>query len=413
MERKEGIRIMASWYDDISPAWKNDIDFLRTIHELSGLPIALWMSGNPSAASWTSCPDSAHPCLTDEALRRQIEGSCSQKGTGLLLSEDWFYYGVAPIGTFSLAIGPAILWSLSEEQLQPIRESCGLDADFPIKKVEPTVMKRYLRLIHIHFLGTALSDEEIAFWDNALEGWHTVGALEEYQLDQSENEREHQIGMEFENALLQAVKDGDPDRLNTLLTGPTPDFREIGEFSDDQKKEIEYLVVSVITLLTRAAIAGGVQTELAYQFGDVFLKRLSKAVQKGEPVLGLSHCAMLEFTELVRRAKEEKSSLTYVDACKAYIEKNLRKNLQVGEIAPAIGVSRTYLSRLFRQAEGITVQQYIQKEKCRHAAQMLRYSDYPISQIAQYYGFSTQSYFGACFQTWFGMTPNAYRKANH
>jgi AraC-like DNA-binding protein len=119
---------------------------------------------------------------------------------------------------------------------------------------------------------------------------------------------------------------------------------------------------------------------------------------------------MLEFTELVRRAKEEKSSLTYVDACKAYIEKNLRKNLQVGDIAPAIGLSRTYLSRLFHQAEGITVQQYIQKEKCRHAAQMLQYTDYSISQIAQYFGFSSQSYFGTCFQTWYGMTPNAYRK---
>ncbi|MBQ2577136.1 MAG: helix-turn-helix transcriptional regulator, partial [Lachnospiraceae bacterium] len=42
-----------------------------------------------------------------------------------------------------------------------------------------------------------------------------------------------------------------------------------------------------------------------------------------------------------------------------HIEKNLRKSLQVGDIAPTIGLSRTYLSRLFHQAEGITVQQYI------------------------------------------------------
>ena len=59
------------------------------------------------------------------------------------------------------------------------------------------------------------------------------------------------------------------------------------------------------------------------------------------------------------------------------------------------------------------MQQYIQKEKCRHAAQMLQYSDYSIAQIAQYFGFSSQSYFGSCFQAWYGMTPNAYRKENH
>ena len=96
---------------------------------------------------------------------------------------------------------------------------------------------------------------------------------------------------------------------------------------------------------------------------------------------------------------------------KEYIEKNLRKDLKVGDIAPAIGVNRTYLSRLFHQEEGITVQQYVQKEKCRHAAQMLQYSDHTIAQIALYLGFSSQSYFGACFQTWYGMTPNAYRRA--
>ena len=78
----------------------------------------------------------------------------------------------------------------------------------------------------------------------------------------------------------------------------------------------------------------------------------------------------------------------------------------------AIGLGRTHLSRLFHQSEGVTVQQYIQREKCRHAARILQYSDYTISQIAQYFGFSSQSYFGACFQTWYGMTPNAYRKAN-
>ena len=153
--------------------------------------------------------------------------------------------------------------------------------------------------------------------------------------------------------------------------------------------------------------------ESAPELGDVYLKRLEKAALRKEPFLGLSYNAMLEFTELVKRSREEKSSLSYVDACKEYIEKNLRKNLQVGDIAPAIGLSRTYLSRLFHQAEGITVQQYIQKERCRHAAQMLQYSDYSISQIAQYFGFSSQSYFGSCFQTWYGITPNAYRKANH
>ena len=213
--------------------------------------------------------------------------------------------------------------------------------------------------------------------------------------------------------LLHLVESGDTEALQKMLDGPAPDYAQITSFSAQEEKAGEYLVVSVITLMTRAAVTGGASLEAAHELGDVYLKRLGQAVLNGESFLGLSYNAMLEFTELVKRAKEARSGLSYVDACKEYIEKNLRKNLQVGDIAPAIGLSRTYLSRLFHQAEGITVQQYIQKEKCRHAAQMLQYTDYSISQIAQYFGFSSQSYFGACFQTWYGMTPNAYRKANH
>ena len=111
--------------------------------------------------------------------------------------------------------------------------------------------------------------------------------------------------------------------------------------------------------------------ETAHELGAVYLNRLGKAVSRGESIFGLPYGAMLEFSELVRRSKEEKSMLSYVEACKRYIEKNFRKRLEVSEIAPAIGISRTYLSRLFRQSEGITIQQYIQKVKCRHAAQML------------------------------------------
>ncbi|MBR4132513.1 MAG: helix-turn-helix transcriptional regulator, partial [Oscillospiraceae bacterium] len=326
---------------------------------------------------------------------------------------DQVFYGVMPVGVFSLAIGPVAVWTASEPFLQTYASDHALTKPIPIPKKDLGYLTRLMKLMALHFTGSTIPREEIAVANEVLDTWQSAGALEEYQLDQSENDRELRKGVDYENALLRAVQKGDTAALRSLLSGPTPDYAEIGKISDEQNKANEYLVVSVITLLTRAAVAGGAGVEASYELGDVYLKRLSKAMIRREPFLALSYQAMVEFAELVRRSKEEKSSLSYVDACKEYIEKNLRKDLQVGDIAPAIGLSRTYLSRLFHQEEGITVQQYIQKEKCRHAAQMLRYSDYSISQIAQYFGFSSQSYFGSCFQTWYGMTPNAYRKENH
>ena len=405
--------MISSRYEGLPEAWKNDIRFLQTVSDLSGLSVAVWRTGKAAEEiCWTSSPSGEHPCFSHEPLRIALEGYCRADRPALFFENDLAVYGIMPIGSFSLAIGPSFIWSASEAYLQDYARSHAVRNAFSIPRADLGVMGRYMELVYLHFNGSSLPRETISVTANILENWQRAGDLEQYQLEQSENDRSYELGAEFEKNLMRIVENGESDSLKSLLSGPTPDYAEISSLSPEEEKTSEYLVVSIITLLTRAAVAGGASLEAAHELGDVYLKRLSKAVLNHEPFLGLSYNAMLEFTELVRRAKEEKSGLSYVDACKEYIEKNLRKNLQVGDIAPAIGLSRPYLSRLFHQAEGITVQQYIQKEKCRHAAQMLQYTDYSISQIAQYFGFSSQSYFGSCFQSWYGMTPNAYRKAN-
>lgn len=351
---------MSSSRDEISAAWKNDIRFLQLLSELSGLPVALWLTGKPiTEVRWTSCEGGAHPCFTHEALRTSLEEYCRSERPSLFFEDDQVIYAIMPIGSFSLVLGPSVIWSASESFLQSYAREHGLKAVLPMPRKEIDELSRYMELVSLHFTGAALPREQIPVTTRLLENWKSENDLEEYLLEQSENDRSHQAGADYENRLLRLVEQGDTAALKALLSGPTPDYSKIGTLSREQSKQYEYLVVSVITLLTRAAVAGGVGLDAAHELGDVYLKRLAKAVLNHEPFLGLSYNAMLEFTELVRRAKEEKSGLSYVDACKEYIEKNLRKNLQVGDIAPAIGLSRPYLSRLFHQAEGITVQQYI------------------------------------------------------
>ncbi|MBR0162461.1 MAG: helix-turn-helix transcriptional regulator [Oscillospiraceae bacterium] len=384
---------------------KNDIGFLQILSDLSGIPVVLWLTERVDEYAWAS-GTSSHPCLNDGELRAALERH-TRKGTpNIYFADEQAFYGVIPIGPFSLAIGPAAIGTASGSGL---RKS---DADMVLAKTDLATLTQYMKLAYCHFTGTPAAQEEFPLSVDVLEQWQSGSDLESYQLNQSENERTYQIGADFEKALLQAVKGGDIEALKSLLSSSAPASEEIMELTLPQSKESEYMAVSTITLLTRAAIAGGAAMETAHELGAVYLNRVGKAASRGESVFGLSYGAMIEFTELVRRSKEEKSALSYVEACKQYIEKHFRRKLEVSEIAPAIGISRTYLSRLFRETEGITIQQYIQKVKCRHAAQMLQYSTHSISQIAQYNGFSSQSYFGSCFLAWYGMSPLAYRKAN-
>lgn len=398
---------MASWQEGLSQAWKNDISFLQLVSDLSGMAIALWVSGDgETGARWASCPCEVHPCFASPALRTTLEEHCRGGMPSIYLENNLVFYGVMPIGAFALAIGPATFLSVPGDSIRT--DSAGLQ---PVARADLDTVARYMKLIYHHFMGTAVCCEEIPVTAEMLENWQPAGALEEYQLDQSEHDRDHRSGRHYEKELLRAVEQGDTDLLKELMNRPAPRFDQIGALSEAKSKENEYLAVSLITLVTRAAVAGGAPAETAHELGDVYLKRLGKAVLRGESPTFLSFSAILAFTEMVRRARAEKSERSCVEACKAYIEKHLRHSLEVSEIAPAIGISRSYLSRVFHQTEGITIQQYIQRERCNHAARMLLYSNYPISQIAQYFGFSSQSYFGVCFQNWYGVSPSAYRRA--
>ena len=79
------------------------------------------------------------------------------------------------------------------------------------------------------------------------------------------------------------------------------------------------------------------------------------------------------------------------------------------EVAEALGISPTYLSRLFKRETGQCLQDFINEERVKRAANLLRYSDMGLTEIAQYVNFPNQSYFGKIFKKYTNMTPRAYR----
>ena len=172
---------MSSLRDDISEAWKNDIEYLRIVSELSGLPVAVWLTGKPlSEVCWTSCADAAHPCFSHEPLRASVEEYCRRDRPSIFFESDQVIYGVMPIGPFSLAIGPAAIWSVPEGFGESYARSHSLNASISLSKVDLGVLSRYMELIFLHFNGSALSREDISVTAEILEKWQSAGDLEAY-----------------------------------------------------------------------------------------------------------------------------------------------------------------------------------------------------------------------------------------
>lgn len=73
-------------------------------------------------------------------------------------------------------------------------------------------------------------------------------------------------------------------------------------------------------------------------------------------------------------------------------------------------MSRPYLSARFIRETGISVTEYVLREKTEEAKKLLEYTDKPILAVGEYLGFSSQSHFTRVFKKMTGLPPGEYRK---
>jgi signal transduction histidine kinase/DNA-binding response OmpR family regulator/ligand-binding sensor domain-containing protein len=93
------------------------------------------------------------------------------------------------------------------------------------------------------------------------------------------------------------------------------------------------------------------------------------------------------------------------------VEKNIdNSEYSVDDLAEKLALSRRQLSRKFQSIIGLSPGDFIRSVRLKRAAQLLKNSQYNISEIADMVGFSTIKYFNMNFKNEFGVTPTQFRK---
>lgn len=206
---------------------------------------------------------------------------------------------------------------------------------------------------------------------------------------------------------LDSIRHGDVEMLNRSLSET---YRgEVGQLAKNQIRQAKNIAICVIALASRAAISGGMIPEEAFSMVDGYIMKIED-MNNAVKIDSMMRQAEYEFAERVAEIHKNQQKNELIERAKNYIYQNLHSEIVIGEIGQKIGVNSSYLSNLFHRVEGMTIQQYIRKEKIRLAENMLRYSDYEIREIAGYLSFCSQSYFGNIFRQQTGMTPAKYRK---
>ena len=95
---------------------------------------------------------------------------------------------------------------------------------------------------------------------------------------------------------------------------------------------------------------------------------------------------------------------------KTYIDNNYISNISLDELSNKFFINKFYLTRAFKEAYGITINNYLVSKKITKAKQQLRFSNISIEEIAISCGISDANYFSRLFKKIEGITPIEYRK---
>lgn len=232
----------------------------------------------------------------------------------------------------------------------------------------------------------------------------------EYKLENEEYDKKH-FSFAREDQMWKWIIGGGQEAFSA---GTGRFFEDVADYAGvmarSRKKNLEYGIVSGITLLTRYAIAAGVEESAAYLLSDVLLQKLAKAADVIE-MRKVMEYALGEFGRLGREAKSADHSI-YVEQSREYVAKHIFKKLSLQVIAKEIGVHPAYLSGIFKKQTGMTLTDYIMREKVQISCNLLKYSNRPIAMIAEYMNLSPQSYFTRVFKKVTGETPAQYRKSH-
>ena len=93
-----------------------------------------------------------------------------------------------------------------------------------------------------------------------------------------------------------------------------------------------------------------------------------------------------------------------------YVDTNLFEFPEVGDIAKELGYSQSYISHMFNEAMGITLQEYICNKKIEASLDFLRDQKYTVTQIAMMLNYASVQSFCKAFRKVKGCSPSEYQK---
>jgi len=258
-------------------------------------------------------------------------------------------------------------------------EQCGIEQCTPGKYYGPTVREEY----HIHFI---LSGEGVFEANNV--SYH----LGRGQIFVAVPGVEHYYYADSENPWSYTWISLDGTRAGSFLekAGITPAHPVREAYADPQK--FLAIVEKILNHHKLTLVDELIRTSLLY-------KAVALLVESGNQ----SH---IQHTH----KKHDYSADVYVNSATEYIKGNYA-HIRVSDIATYLGISRYYLSHIFKEKLQVSPQEYLVKYRLKKGEELLRTTSLSIQAISDKTGYENPLTFSKIFKRIYGLSPKNYRSA--
>jgi two-component system response regulator YesN len=134
------------------------------------------------------------------------------------------------------------------------------------------------------------------------------------------------------------------------------------------------------------------------------LKSVSDSLLKEEETHNLPSSPFREYMKPPKMDKQD----YYVNSAIEYINENYSRDISLRDASESIGITESYLSRLFRTRTTYSFLEYLRNQRLKKALEMMNNQGVSINEVARMTGFRDMSYFSGVFKKHIGVSPSRY-----
>ena len=313
-----------------------------------------------------------------------------------------------------LVVGPCLTESFSQKKLQEQINRQGIEKKIALRIQEYCRALPEISYDVFHELSSTLASGYMGIEEPV--PYERVKQQDDFDLkrqlvleenyDELSRMRHIERRYEFSTAMTEAVKEGNLTLAYSFLRQMRPASNEIVR-NPNPLRNAQNLCIVANTQLRHAMEESGIHPYTLDKLSSEIAMKIEKLRSQKEAnnyslEIIRRYCELAQEPKVAHLKPFSRLTVTYIKA-------HLSDNLSVKSTAQALVVNANYLSSQFHKEVGMTFTEYVNRERVKQAAALLRRTNLPINHIATSVGYNNTSYFAKQFAKYKGMSPGSYR----